>query len=562
MATAYAARAARRPPAVAEDGADAQALPRLQQRDRPRHSRPATCRPRVLHEYELPAFRAPIAAGAAVAVMASYNLVNGRPAHAQPAHQRRAARLDRRRGAAWSATPHAPTNLADRRRRYYADHAASHAAALRAGIDSFTDNDDRPERRPSTRLTEALRARAAHRGRHRRRGDRAGADHPVPARRVRPGRGQPVRGHHRRGHQLPRAPARWPGRRPARRSCCCKNEAACCRSTRPTAHGRGDRPARRHPLRGLVQRHAAVRGDRPRRSRRAASAPTGSLSPRASTGSRCAARPTGWPPWTPTRAGGAAVPTAASAAAVRRGRLGQRRARRCGPPPTAGYAHGRRGRAARQRPAAARTAGWCARRSGSTERARRHASRCATSPAAGYVDRRRGRPPRLAPTGPTTPPRFTVELRRRRGRPTPPPRPPRADVAVVVVGNHPLINGRETEDRVDLALPPAAGARCCGRCTRPTRAPCWSGRAATRTRSTGPTSTCRRSCGSSHGGQEFGPRAGRRAHRRRRPGRPAAPRPGTAARATCPTCSTTTSSPPTRPTCTSAAPRSTRSGTA
>ena len=29
-----------------------------------------------------------------------------------------------------------------------------------------------------------------------------------------------------------------------------------------------------------------------------------------------------------------------------------------------------------------------------------------------------------------------------------------ADVAVVVLGNHPLINGRETEDRVDLALPP------------------------------------------------------------------------------------------------------------
>jgi hypothetical protein len=33
-----------------------------------------------------------------------------------------------------------------------------------------------------------------------------------------------------------------------------------------------------------------------------------------------------------------------------------------------------------------------------------------------------------------------------------------ADVAVVVVGNHPLINGRETEDRVDLALPPAQEA--------------------------------------------------------------------------------------------------------
>jgi beta-glucosidase len=30
-----------------------------------------------------------------------------------------------------------------------------------------------------------------------------------------------------------------------------------------------------------------------------------------------------------------------------------------------------------------------------------------------------------------------------------------ADVAIVVLGNHPLINGRETEDRVDLSLPPA-----------------------------------------------------------------------------------------------------------
>ena len=40
--------------------------------------------PRVLREYELPAFRAPLAAGAAVAVMPSYNLVNGRPAHLSP----------------------------------------------------------------------------------------------------------------------------------------------------------------------------------------------------------------------------------------------------------------------------------------------------------------------------------------------------------------------------------------------------------------------------------------------------------------------------------------------
>jgi beta-glucosidase len=33
-----------------------------------------------------------------------------------------------------------------------------------------------------------------------------------------------------------------------------------------------------------------------------------------------------------------------------------------------------------------------------------------------------------------------------------------ADVAVVVVGNHPMVNGRETEDRASLALPPAQEA--------------------------------------------------------------------------------------------------------
>ena len=37
--------------------------------------------PRVLHEYELPAFRGPIEAGVVGAVMPSYNLVNGRPNH-------------------------------------------------------------------------------------------------------------------------------------------------------------------------------------------------------------------------------------------------------------------------------------------------------------------------------------------------------------------------------------------------------------------------------------------------------------------------------------------------
>lgn len=96
-------------------------------------------RPRVLHEYELPAFRGPIEAGVIGAVMPSYNLLNGRPNHL--------ARelLDELRS--WTdasllvvSDAAAPGNIADSQ-RYYPDHITSHAAMLRAGVDSFTDND-------------------------------------------------------------------------------------------------------------------------------------------------------------------------------------------------------------------------------------------------------------------------------------------------------------------------------------------------------------------------------------------------------------------------------------
>lgn len=99
--------------------------------------------PRVLREYELPAYRRAIASGAAVAVMASYNLVNGRPAHVTP-HINDDLRT-------WTADEvfvvsdaYAPNNLADpAQQAYYPDHATSHAAAVKAGIDSFTDQDTR-----------------------------------------------------------------------------------------------------------------------------------------------------------------------------------------------------------------------------------------------------------------------------------------------------------------------------------------------------------------------------------------------------------------------------------
>lgn len=100
--------------------------------------------PRVLHEYELPAFRGPIEAGVVGAVMPSYNLVNGRPNHVA------GELLDEVRG--WTraslfvvSDAGAPTNLVVGE-RYYDDHVEAAAAALRAGVDSFTDHDADPTR--------------------------------------------------------------------------------------------------------------------------------------------------------------------------------------------------------------------------------------------------------------------------------------------------------------------------------------------------------------------------------------------------------------------------------
>jgi beta-glucosidase len=109
--------------------------------------------PRVLHDYELPAFRAPIEAGAAVAVMPSYNLVNGRPAHLSP--------LINDTLRTWSrdevlvvSDAYAPGNLFGLQ-RYHADGPTAYAAALRAGVDSFTQ--DGSDSGPTIeRITEAL----------------------------------------------------------------------------------------------------------------------------------------------------------------------------------------------------------------------------------------------------------------------------------------------------------------------------------------------------------------------------------------------------------------------
>jgi beta-glucosidase len=95
-------------------------------------------RARVLQEYDLPPFRAPIEAGAATGVMPSYNLVNGRPAHVSPLLREIRDWTDQELLTCSDAF--APSNLAGSQ-HYFGDHPQAHAAALRAGLDSFTDKD-------------------------------------------------------------------------------------------------------------------------------------------------------------------------------------------------------------------------------------------------------------------------------------------------------------------------------------------------------------------------------------------------------------------------------------
>jgi beta-glucosidase len=94
---------------------------------------------RVLNEYERPVYRMPLEAGAATGLMASYNLVNGRPATVDPDF----AGLLR----GWSDRPlfnvsdaGAPYNLT-RSQQYYATQPEANAAVLKAGLDSFTVDD-------------------------------------------------------------------------------------------------------------------------------------------------------------------------------------------------------------------------------------------------------------------------------------------------------------------------------------------------------------------------------------------------------------------------------------
>ncbi|ROP35596.1 glycoside hydrolase family 3 protein [Saccharothrix texasensis] len=95
--------------------------------------------PRILKDYDEAAFRPAISADAATGVMASYNLVNGRPTHVGP-------ELDEV-VRSWTdedlmivGDAGGASNVAGAQ-RYHPNRVEGNAAAIRAGLDSFTEDD-------------------------------------------------------------------------------------------------------------------------------------------------------------------------------------------------------------------------------------------------------------------------------------------------------------------------------------------------------------------------------------------------------------------------------------
>ncbi|GGN76759.1 sugar hydrolase [Streptomyces albiflavescens] len=98
----------------------------------------SSVRPRVLHEYDLRAFRETVEAGAVAGVMPAYNLVNGRPNHVSP-YLREHLRAWTDQDLLVCSDAGAPSNLVDSE-HYFDTHEKATAAAVLAGVDSFTDH--------------------------------------------------------------------------------------------------------------------------------------------------------------------------------------------------------------------------------------------------------------------------------------------------------------------------------------------------------------------------------------------------------------------------------------
>ncbi|GHH84721.1 glycoside hydrolase family 3 protein [Streptomyces capitiformicae] len=95
-------------------------------------------RPRVLREYDILPFQRTVESGVVSGVMPSYSALNGRPNSLSPY----LAELRRQQPDLVVVTDaYAPSNLVHEH-RYYEDRPHAYAAALLAGVDNFTDHDD------------------------------------------------------------------------------------------------------------------------------------------------------------------------------------------------------------------------------------------------------------------------------------------------------------------------------------------------------------------------------------------------------------------------------------
>ncbi|MBT8224150.1 MAG: carbohydrate-binding protein [Dactylosporangium sp.] len=98
--------------------------------------------PKILNDYDRAAFRPAIASGAATGVMPGYNLVNGRPSTVSP-DLNEVIRSWTTDDLMMVSDAWAPYNLTGSQ-RYYATQAEADAAAIRAGLDSFTQDNANP----------------------------------------------------------------------------------------------------------------------------------------------------------------------------------------------------------------------------------------------------------------------------------------------------------------------------------------------------------------------------------------------------------------------------------
>ncbi|MEV0967716.1 glycoside hydrolase family 3 protein [Microtetraspora glauca] len=97
--------------------------------------------PRVKHEYDEAAFKPAISADAATGVMAAYNLVNGRPSTVNP-DLNDVVRTWTSRDLLNVSDAGGPNNLTGSE-QYHTTQAEADAATLKAGLDSFTVDDNR-----------------------------------------------------------------------------------------------------------------------------------------------------------------------------------------------------------------------------------------------------------------------------------------------------------------------------------------------------------------------------------------------------------------------------------